>query len=145
MKIKPIILGGLAVAFAGVGCAHKGQVTPDATPEPAAASAPTPQPEDTPKAETKVSPRPTYLVRKGDSLWSIAAKSSVLGDPFRWPILFKQNRDQIQDPDIIEVAQNLDYSQPMDSQAINDAIQKAKDTPAYVAHSEVRKTLPLSY
>jgi hypothetical protein len=145
MKISPLVYGGLALALASVGCAHKDLVTPDATPT--AVNTPAPTPQDTPvsKAETKVSPHPQYLVRKGDTLWSIAAKKSVLGDPFRWPLIFKQNRDQIQDPDIIEIDQNLNYSGPMDSDTINDAIQKAKDTPPFVPHDGPRKQLPLNY
>jgi hypothetical protein len=142
MKISPLVYGGLALALASVGCAHKDLVTPDATP--AAVNTAVPTPEDTPVAKAEA-PRPHYLVRKGDTLWSISAKSGVLGDPFRWPLIFKQNRDQIQDPDIIEIDQSLDYAAPMDRDAVNDAIQKAKDTPPFAPHDGPRKQLPLNY
>lgn len=42
----------------------------------------------------------------GDTLWDLSAVE--LGDPFRWPLLWKINRDQVVEPDIIEVGQRLD-------------------------------------
>lgn len=42
-----------------------------------------------------------HEVRKGDTLWHIAAKR--LGDPYRWPQIFGENRDHLVDPDVIEV------------------------------------------
>jgi hypothetical protein len=86
-----------------------------------------------------------YLVKKGDSLWKISAKKSVYGDPFEWPLLFKANRDQIVDPDLIAVNQELGVKKEFDDSVIDDAKQEAKDTPPYKAHSEPRKELPLKY
>ncbi len=43
----------------------------------------------------------TYIVKKGDTLWSIAGKKKVYGDPYKWLLLYHANRDQIYDPDII--------------------------------------------
>jgi purine-binding chemotaxis protein CheW len=42
-----------------------------------------------------------HEVRKGDTLWWISAHR--LGNPFRWPELFGENRGQIVDPDVIEI------------------------------------------
>jgi len=36
-----------------------------------------------------------YLVKKGDSLSSIAARTDVLKDPLKWPILLRLNRDKL--------------------------------------------------
>jgi len=36
-----------------------------------------------------------YLVKKGDTLSSIAARSDVLKDPLKWPILLRLNRDKL--------------------------------------------------
>ncbi len=37
----------------------------------------------------------TYLVKKGDSLSSVAARAEVLKDPLKWPILLRLNRDKL--------------------------------------------------
>lgn len=43
----------------------------------------------------------TYTVKKGDSLWRIAANKDVYGNPYRWLLLYHANRDQIYDPNLI--------------------------------------------
>jgi hypothetical protein len=86
-----------------------------------------------------------YTVKHGDSLWEISAKHSIYGDPFEWPLLFRSNRDQITDPDIIEVNQQLSVDKSFDKDIMKDARQEAEDTPPYIAHAEPRKTLPLRY
>jgi nucleoid-associated protein YgaU len=42
-----------------------------------------------------------HVVRRGDTLWDISAER--LGNPYRWPRLFGENRGHILDPDVIEV------------------------------------------
>lgn len=143
MKLSPILFAGLSLALASIGCSHKDAIQPVATPTPA--STPTAASTPVAKLEPDTDPRRRYLVRKGDTLWGIASKQGVLDDPFLWPLLYKQNRDQLQDPDTIEIDQDLSYGAHMDSLAINDAIQKAKDTPAFVPHDGPRKQLPLKY
>lgn len=130
-----------------VGCASVQKVKqvqePAPTPQPAQQ-----QPEKTaaPHKHSKRAPQEgKYLVKKGDSLWKISAKTSVYGDPFEWPLLFKENRDQITDPDLIAVDQELGVKKEFDKSVIDDAKQEAKDTPPYKAHSEPRKELPLKY
>ncbi len=86
-----------------------------------------------------------YVVIKGDTLWDIAAKGNIYSDNFLWPLLFKANRDQIEDPDIIEVGQELTVRKDWSDSEKLDARQKAKDTPPYVPHTAPRKKLPLKY
>jgi nucleoid-associated protein YgaU len=147
MKKTSALTASLVLALAVTGCAHKDEIKPE--PTPAAQDTPTPTPEPTlvPHAEAPVkeSPESHYKVRKGDSLWKIAAKTSVLGDAFQWPLLYKQNRDAIADPDLIEISQVLDYSSQVDAADAAAAIQKAKETPPYVPHSTPRNPLPLKY
>ncbi len=42
-----------------------------------------------------------YTVVKGDHLWGIAKKPEHYGNPFAWPVIYKANRDQIKNPDLI--------------------------------------------
>jgi nucleoid-associated protein YgaU len=43
----------------------------------------------------------TYMVKKGETLWSIAAKKEIYNDPYKWLLLYHANRDQIFDPNLI--------------------------------------------
>jgi len=53
----------------------------------------------------KKKPR-VYVVKSGDSLSKIAKE--VYGDASRWPEIFEANKDQIKDPNLIRVGQELD-------------------------------------
>jgi hypothetical protein len=86
-----------------------------------------------------------YIVKKGDTLWEISGMGKIYSSNFQWPLLFKANRDQIQDPDLIEVDQELDVRTDFSSSEIEEAVQKAKDTPPYRPHTSPRKKLPLKY
>lgn len=41
----------------------------------------------------------THTVKAGDTLWDLAQQ--YLGDPFRWPELYRRNQSTIQDPNLI--------------------------------------------
>ncbi|MCP4544863.1 MAG: LysM peptidoglycan-binding domain-containing protein [bacterium] len=43
----------------------------------------------------------SYEVVKGDCLWWISAKEAIYADPVKWPRIYRANRDQIKDPDLI--------------------------------------------
>ena len=47
----------------------------------------------------------TYTVRKGDTLSAIAQRQ--YGKASRWPVIFKANRDQLDNPDLIQPGQVL--------------------------------------
>jgi nucleoid-associated protein YgaU len=49
----------------------------------------------------------TYEVVKGDHLWGIASKPETYDDPYMWPRIYRANRDQISDPDLIFPKQSL--------------------------------------
>jgi peptidoglycan hydrolase CwlO-like protein len=42
-----------------------------------------------------------YTVVRGDHLWGIAKKREHYGNGFAWPVIYKANRDQIKNPDLI--------------------------------------------
>jgi len=48
-----------------------------------------------------------YTVVKNDNLWNIAKKKEHYANPFAWPIIYKANRDQIKNPDLIFPKQNF--------------------------------------
>jgi LysM repeat protein len=41
----------------------------------------------------------THTVRNGDTLWDLAQQ--YLGDPFKWPEIYRRNQSTIQDPNLI--------------------------------------------
>ncbi len=122
-----------AAALLAAGCASK---------KPMAKVEPTPTPV---AAAAKPATGAKYVVKSGDSLWKIAGRSKVLGDPFRWPLIFKANRDQITDPDFIEPSQDLSYKKSYTKEEIEDAVKKAQMTPPYEPHKQPRKVLPIQY
>jgi septal ring factor EnvC (AmiA/AmiB activator) len=42
-----------------------------------------------------------YTVKRGDHLWGIARKQEHYGNGFAWPVIYRANRDQIKNPDLI--------------------------------------------
>ncbi len=42
-----------------------------------------------------------YSVVRGDCLWNIAKKPSFYSNGFAWPVIYKANRDQIKNPNLI--------------------------------------------
>jgi nucleoid-associated protein YgaU len=98
------------------------------------------------EATPEATPTPQrYSVAKGDTLWGIAGMGDIYGDNFQWPLIFKANRDQIQDPDIIEIGQDLAISKEFSQQEVAQAIENAKKTPRYKKHAKPRKRLPIEY
>lgn len=49
----------------------------------------------------------TYVVQKGESLWSIAAKPEIYGKATRWRRIFDANRDLLKSPDRLKAGMTL--------------------------------------
>lgn len=47
----------------------------------------------------------SYRVIRGDSLWKISGKEIIYNDPLQWLKIYSANRDQISNPDLIEIDQ----------------------------------------
>jgi nucleoid-associated protein YgaU len=56
-------------------------------------------------ASDSAAPMPTHTVRAGESLSKISRK--VYGSSKHWRLIFEANRDQIDNPDLIQVGQVL--------------------------------------
>lgn len=72
-----------------------------------------------------------YTVGKGDTLWDIAAKDALYGDPFAWPVIYKENSDRIDDPDLIFPDQELDIRWGVSSDLYEAAVHHAKTRGAW--------------
>jgi len=58
----------------------------------------------------------SYLVVRGDCLWNIAKKKEHYSNPFAWPVIYKTNRDQIKNPDLIFPKQVFNIPQLSDDE-----------------------------
>lgn len=72
-----------------------------------------------------------YTVSAGDNLWDISGKSSIYGNPYQWPLIYKANRDIIQDADLIFPGQNLAIDRSASSADIDAAVRHAKTRGAW--------------
>jgi nucleoid-associated protein YgaU len=66
-----------------------------------------------------------YTVVSGDSLWKISAKDEVYGNPYWWPLIYKNNADQIRDPDLLEIGQDLNIRVNPTITEVNTAVDHA--------------------
>lgn len=121
---------------------------PTPAPTPVPTEAPAPQPEaQAPPPPPEATPNPCrdYIVVKGDTLWDISGSSNGYNDYFLWPLIFKANRDQITDPDLIYPKQDFCIKQDFEDKDKEKARKDASDTPKYVPHTKPRETLPVDY
>lgn len=66
-----------------------------------------------------------YTVVSGDSLWKISAQDDVYGNPYWWPLIYKNNADQIADPDVINIGQDLNVRTNPTIGEVNAAVDHA--------------------
>ncbi|SCY60154.1 LysM peptidoglycan-binding domain-containing protein [Thiohalorhabdus denitrificans] len=67
-----------------------------------------------------------YQVGNGDTLWGIAAADAIYGDPFAWPLIYKSNSREINDPDLIFPDQEFEIEWGVDAASRDAAVQHAK-------------------
>ncbi len=117
---------GLAAAVIATGCASSkpaGQAaTPAAAPAVAGAGA---------AAAPMAKAGEIYAVVRGDCLWCISEQSNIYGNPYKWPLIFKANKNQIRDADLIYPGQELTIDRDASAAAIDAAIQHAKTRGAW--------------
>ena len=91
----------------------------------------TSEPEPDPITSTGPAPISRYIVQSGDHLWGISGQAQVYGDSYQWPLLYKRNRDDIYDPDLIYPGQVLHIDREASEQQIQLAIDHAKTRGAW--------------
>lgn len=72
-----------------------------------------------------------YEVQRGDSLWNISAKSSVYGNPYHWPLIYRANADQIRDADLIYPGQRLRIELRPSAADVDAAVRHARTRGAW--------------
>ncbi|MCB1733925.1 MAG: LysM peptidoglycan-binding domain-containing protein [Gammaproteobacteria bacterium] len=72
-----------------------------------------------------------YDVVSGDSLWGISGKPQIYADPYQWPLIYKANRDQIKDADLIYPGQKFDIEQHPEQGAVDAAVEHARQRGAW--------------
>lgn len=73
----------------------------------------------------------SYEVMSGDNLWNIAGSSSIYGDPYRWPLIYKANKSKIEDADLIYPGQVFEVEMEPSADAVNAAVNHAKTRGAW--------------
>ena len=72
-----------------------------------------------------------YEVVRGDSLWSISAKPETYNNPYQWPLIFKANRSQIRDADLIYPGQTFEVDLNPSAADMESAINHARNRGAW--------------
>ena len=147
-----ILLAVFAIVFVVSGCTTAKPTEAEAGTATAAAPAPAPstdnsdllaeldkllndintsEPEPDPTTSTGPAPISRYIVQSGDHLWGISGQAQVYGDSYQWPLLYKRNRLDIFDPDLIYPGQVLHIDREASEQQIQLAIDHAKTRGAW--------------
>jgi hypothetical protein len=71
------------------------------------------------------------VVQAGDHLWGIASQPKVYGDPYQWPLLFKRNRPDINDADLIYPGQMIEIERDLSDFQVQEAIDHARTRGAW--------------
>lgn len=70
---------------------------------------------------------PSHLVNKGECLWAISEYEKIYDNPFQWPLIYKANRSQISDPDLIFPGQDFKIPRSASGEEINQALYMARN------------------
>lgn len=73
----------------------------------------------------------SYTVVSGDTLWGISSRSEIYGNPYQWPLIYKANRSQIKDADLIFAGQNLEINRGASAAEMDAAVNHARTRGAW--------------
>jgi LysM repeat protein len=77
----------------------------------------------------------TYKVKKGETLIDIAQRREIFNDKYMWPFIYKANRDQMRDPQLVYPGQVLSIPRDLSFEEIIEARKQAKASPPYIPPS----------
>jgi len=78
------------------------------------------------KSKAEAGKMETYVVKKGDCLWTIAKKKMIYNDPYLWPLIYDANKGKIKKANLIYPGQKLKIPRSgITMDAIKDARKKA--------------------
>jgi len=78
----------------------------------------------------------TYKVKKGETLVDIAQRREIFNDKYMWPLIYKANRDQMRDPQLVYPGQVLSIPRDLSFEEIIEARKQAKAPPPYSLPSD---------
>jgi hypothetical protein len=73
----------------------------------------------------------SYQVIRGDNLWNISGKDEVYANPYQWPLIYKANRDKINDADLIFPGQVFAIDRNASGADVDAAVEHAKTRGAW--------------
>lgn len=118
LNIALIAALGLTV---GACATTKEEPAPAPAAEPQAVT-PAPAPAPAPVATRTIS----YEVQRGDHLWGIAGQPRIYGNPYAWPLIYKNNSAQIKDADLIYPGQNFNINSDPSGAEMDAAVRHAR-------------------
>ena len=65
-----------------------------------------------------------YMVKRGDCLWNISKK--VYDTPWDWPLIFRENSDMIENPNLIYIDQQLHIPRQFSPVDVKSAVAQAR-------------------
>lgn len=77
----------------------------------------------------------TYKVKKGETLVDIARRREIFNDKYMWPLIYKANRDQMRDPQVVFPGQVLSIPRDLSFEEIIEARKQTKAPPPYIPPS----------
>ena len=78
----------------------------------------------------------TYQVKQGETMRDIARRHEIFNDTFMWPLIYKANRDQIRDPQMVFPGQRLAIPRDLSLDDIIQARKQANASPPYLPPPE---------
>ena len=121
---KPLVILMMSLGLA-VGCASTEEMA-EQTPADQAETKPVQAEEASSGSSQSAGSADSYTVMSGDNLWNISAKGDIYANPYQWPLIYKANRSQIKDADLIYSGQVLDIDRNASSSDVDAAIEHAK-------------------